>query len=588
MKKIIHKLTNKLLSLGERKVLVIFALIVGFASGIAAVLLKHTIAGVKYFLTSSFNVESGSLLYLAYPGIGILITIIIVKYFVRDNISHGITRVLYSISRKKSKIKAHNCYSSVVASSFTIGFGGSVGAEAPIVLTGAAIGSTIGQYFQQNYKTITLLIGCGAAGAVAGIFKAPLAGVVFTLEILMLDLTISSIVPLLISSLTATSVSYLLIGRDVEFSNLVTEFSMYNIPFYIVLGLFCGMVALYFTRATLSIENGLGKILKPYKRWIVGSVGLGILIFLLPPLYGEGYEIISSLLTGNSDHIFSDSIFYAYKDSLWVVFIYLAAIIILKVVAMALTNGSGGIGGTFGPTLFIGGIAGFFAAKVINTLGIANVPETNFTLVGMGGMMAAVMHAPLTAIFLIAEITGGYGLFFPLMITSITAFITNRSFERHSIYTKRLALRGELLTHNKDQAALTLLNIKDLIETDFIAVKSNDTLGNFVKAISISSRNVFPVVDDNDKLLGLVYLDSVRRIMFETKLYDSVYVRDFMFVAPVTVNIRDAMKVVVEKFEETKKWNLPVVNDDEIYKGFLSKSQMLAAYRNVMVEVSDE
>ena len=588
MKKIIHKLTNKLLSLGERKVLVIFALIVGFASGIAAVLLKHTIAGVKYFLTSSFNVESGSLLYLAYPGIGILITIIIVKYFVRDNISHGITRVLYSISRKKSKIKAHNCYSSVVASSFTIGFGGSVGAEAPIVLTGAAIGSTIGQYFQQNYKTITLLIGCGAAGAVAGIFKAPLAGVVFTLEILMLDLTISSIVPLLISSLTATSVSYLLIGRDVEFSNLVTEFSMYNIPFYIVLGLFCGMVALYFTRATLSIENGLGKILKPYKRWIVGSVGLGILIFLLPPLYGEGYEIISSLLTGNSDHIFSDSIFYAYKDSLWVVFIYLAAIIIFKVVAMALTNGSGGIGGTFGPTLFIGGIAGFFAAKVINTLGIANVPETNFTLVGMGGMMAAVMHAPLTAIFLIAEITGGYGLFFPLMITSITAFITNRSFERHSIYTKRLALRGELLTHNKDQAALTLLNIKDLIETDFIAVKSNDTLGNFVKAISISSRNVFPVVDDDNKLLGLVYLDSVRRIMFETKLYDSVYVRDFMFVAPVTVNIRDAMKVVVEKFEETKKWNLPVVNDDEIYKGFLSKSQMLAAYRNVMVEVSDE
>jgi len=588
LKKIIHKLTNKLLSLGERKVLVIFALIVGFASGIAAVLLKHTIAGVKYFLTSSFNVESGSLLYLAYPGIGILITIIIVKYFVRDNISHGITRVLYSISRKKSKIKAHNCYSSVVASSFTIGFGGSVGAEAPIVLTGAAIGSTIGQYFQQNYKTITLLIGCGAAGAVAGIFKAPLAGVVFTLEILMLDLTISSIVPLLISSLTATSVSYLLIGRDVEFSNLVTEFSMYNIPFYIVLGLFCGMVALYFTRATLSIENGLGKILKPYKRWIVGSVGLGILIFLLPPLYGEGYEIISSLLTGNSDHIFSDSIFYAYKDSLWVVFIYLAAIIIFKVVAMALTNGSGGIGGTFGPTLFIGGIAGFFAAKVINTLGIANVPETNFTLVGMGGMMAAVMHAPLTAIFLIAEITGGYGLFFPLMITSITAFITNRSFERHSIYTKRLALRGELLTHNKDQAALTLLNIKDLIETDFIAVKSNDTLGNFVKAISISSRNVFPVVDDDNKLLGLVYLDSVRRIMFETKLYDSVYVRDFMFVAPVTVNIRDAMKVVVEKFEETKKWNLPVVNDDEIYKGFLSKSQMLAAYRNVMVEVSDE
>ena len=588
LKKIIQKLTNKLLSLGDRKIIVIFALIVGFASGLAAVLLKHTILGVKYLLTSSSNSESGSLLYLAYPGIGIIITILFVKYFVKDNISHGITRVLYSISRKKSKIKAHNCYSSVVASSFTIGFGGSVGAEAPIVLTGAAIGSTIGQYFRQNYKTVTLLIGCGAAGAVAGIFKAPLAGVVFTLEILMLSLTISSIIPLLISSLTATSVSYLLIGRDVQFSNLVTEFSMHNIPFYIVLGLFCGVVALYFTRATLSIESRLGKILKTYKRWLVGSVGLGVLIFLIPPLYGEGYEIISSLLTGNSDHIFQDSIFYAYKDTLWVMFIYLAAMIIFKVVAMALTNGSGGIGGTFGCTLFVGGIAGFFAAKVINTLGIANVPETNFTLVGMGGMMAAVMHAPLTAIFMIAEITGGYGLFFPLMITAVTAFITSRSFERHSIYTKRLALSGELLTLNRDQAALTLLNMNDLIETDFVAVKLDDTLGSFVKIISTSSRNIFPVVDDNNKLLGLVYLDSVRRVMFETKLYDSVYVRDFVFNAPVTIHISDAMKDVVEKFEETKKWNLPVVDDEEIYQGFLSKSQMLTAYRDVMVEVSDE
>ncbi|MDR1983711.1 MAG: chloride channel protein [Prevotellaceae bacterium] len=588
MKKITQKLIDKLLSLGERKVLVMLALIVGFAGGLAAVLLKHTIIGVKFLLTSWFNAETGSLLYLAYPGIGILITIIFVKYFVRDNISHGITRVLYAISRKKSKLKSHNCYSSVIASSFTIGFGGSVGAEAPIVLTGAAIGSTVGQYFRQNYKTITLLVGCGAAGAVAGIFKAPLAGVVFTLEILMLDLTLSSIVPLLISSLAATSVSYLLLGNDVEFSNLTTEFSMQNIPFYIVLGLFCGFVALYFTRATLAIENRLSKILKPYKRWIIGSVGLGVLIFLLPPLYGEGYGILSSLLTGNSNDIFQDSLFYAFKDTLWIMFAYLVAIIIFKVAAMALTNGCGGIGGTFGPTLFIGGISGFLIAKIINTLGIANVPEVNFTLVGMGGMMAAVMHAPLTAIFLIAEITGGYDLFFPLMIASVCAFTTNRSFERHSIYTRRLALRGELITHNKDQAALTLLNITDLIETDFVTIKLNDTLGDFVKTISVSNRNIFPVVDDNNKLLGLVYLDSIRRVMFENKLYDSVYVRDFMFPAPSTININDAMNIVIKKFEETKKWNLPVVDENEIYCGFLSKSQILTAYRDVMVEVSDD
>jgi CIC family chloride channel protein len=588
LKKTIEKLTDRLLSLGNRKVLVILALIVGFASGLAAVLLKHTIIGVKFLLTSWFNAESGSLLYLAYPGIGILITVIFVKYFVNDNISHGITRVLYAISRKKSKLKPHNCFSSIVASSFTIGFGGSVGAEAPIVLTGAAIGSNIGQYFRQNYKIITLLIGCGAAGAVAGIFKAPLAGVVFTLEILMLDLTLSSIVPLLISSLAATSVSYLLLGSDVEFSNIITEFSMQNIPFYIILGLFCGFVALYFTRATLAIENRLSKILKTYKRWIIGSVGLGILIFLIPPLYGEGYGILSSLLTGNSDQIFQDSLFYAYKDAVWIMFAYLVAIIIFKVAAMALTNGCGGIGGTFGPTLFIGGITGFLIAKIINATGIATVPEVNFTLVGMGGMMAAVMHAPLTAIFLIAEITCGYDLFFPLMIASVCAFITNRSFERHSIYTRRLALRGELITHNKDQAALTLLNISDLIETDFAAVKLNDTLGNFVKTISISNRNIFPVVDDNGKLLGLVYLDSVRRIMFDSKLYNSVYIRDFMFPAPATININDAMNIAIKKFENAKIWNLPVVDENEIYQGFLSKSKVLTAYRDVMVEVSDE
>jgi CIC family chloride channel protein len=588
LKKTAQKTIDRLLSLGDRKVLIILALIVGFASGLAAVLLKHTITGVKFLLTSWFNAETGSLLYLAYPGIGILITVFFVKYFVRDNISHGITRVLYAISRKKSKLKSHNCYSSVIASSFTIGFGGSVGAEAPIVLTGAAIGSNTGQYFKQNYKTITLLIGCGAAGAVAGIFKAPLAGVVFTLEILMLDLTLSSIIPLLISSLAATLVSYLLLGRDVEFSNLITEFSMNNIPLYIVLGLFCGFVAIYFTRATLAIENRLSKIRKSYKVWITGSAGLGILIFLLPPLYGEGYNILSSLLTGNSDDIFRDSLFYAFKDTLWIMFIYLAAIIIFKVVAMALTNGCGGTGGTFGPTLFIGGISGFLIAKIINTFGIANVPEVNFTLVGMGGMMAAVMHAPLTAIFLIAEITGGYDLFFPLMIASVCAFLTNRSFERHSIYTRRLALRGELITHNKDQAALTLLSIEDLIEKDFIAVKLNDKLGDFVKIISLSNRNIFPVTDSDGKLLGLVYLDSVRRIMFDNKLYDSVYVRDFMFSSPATIHVNDTMNAAVEKFEETKKWNLPVVDENGVYFGFLSKSQILTAYRDVMVEVSDE
>ncbi|MDR1054497.1 MAG: chloride channel protein [Prevotellaceae bacterium] len=581
-------ITRQSRRLTDQQLIYLLAFVVGLGSGFAAILLKHTIHLVKEMLTSWFSADTGSFLYLAYPGIGIAITVLFVRYFVKDDIGHGITKALYAISRKESKIRPHNMYSSIVASSFTIGFGGSVGAEAPIVLTGSAIGSNIGQFLRLNYKKITLLLGCGAAGAVAGIFKAPLAGIVFTLEILMLDLTLASIIPLLIASVTATGISYLLMGADVVFSNMTQGFVIGNIPYYIFLGIFCGFVALYFTRATMYLEGRLNEILSPVRKWLIGAVALGVLIFFIPPLYGEGYGILNSLLSQNSGAIFENSIFYGMQNKVWFVLIYLVLILVFKVVAMACTNGSGGVGGTFGPTLFMGGIAGFFIARLINVSGIHQVPETNFALVGMGGMMAAVMHAPLTAIFLIAEITGGYTLFMPLIVVSVVSFITIRGFESHSIYTKRLAKKGDLITHNKDKAVLTLLRVDGLVETNFKTIRPDATLGELVNLISKSKRNLFPVVNKNRKIVGVVLLDDIRDIMFKSSKYSEVHVRDIMVDPPEIVNLDEPMESVVHKFEITKAWNLPVLDEQDHYVGFLSKSNIFSAYRDLLKEFSDE
>ena len=582
-------INDKIRLLGHDKLPYILAIFVGLCSGMAAVLLKSSIHFVRNMLTGWLNVSHGSLFYLAYPGIGILLTIIYVKYFVKDNIGHGITKVLYAISRNNSSIKAHNMYSSMIAGTFTIGFGGSVGAEAPIVLTGSAIGSNIGKFFRLNYKQITLLLGCGAAGAVSGIFKAPLAGIIFTLEILMLDLSLSSIIPLMISSVTAFGVSYLFIGPDVEFGNSLQKFAMSNIPYYIVLGICCGFASLYFTRATLFLEKKISTIKNKIYKWIIGSVSLGILIYFIPPLYGEGYNILTSIMTGNSSEIFERSLFYSLQDSAWFFVMYLVSILGFKVLAMALTNGSGGVGGTFGPTLFMGGIAGFLVARLINLSGIAIVPESNFALVGMAGMMSGVMQAPLTAIFLIAEITGGYTLLMPLMVVSVVSFLTIRQFETYSIYTKRLAQKGDLITHDKDKATLTLLKVDDLVETDFIKVFPTDTLGELVKAVSLSKRNIFPVISNKNHIEGVVFLDDIRDIMFESDLYSDTIVEDKMKPVPDVIRIYEPMENVIAKFERTGAWNLPVVNENDEYVGFLSKSKIFSAYRDLLKELfSDE
>ena len=585
VRRILHQ---NLFEIDQVKLVYFLSLIVGLLSALAAALLKYSIHYTHKILTERITSESGSYMYLAYPLIGMLLTFLFVRYIVRDNIGHGISRILYSISRKKSHLKAHNTWTSIVASTLTIGFGGSVGAEAPIVLTGSSIGSAIGRFFKLNYKNITLLIGCGAAGAISGIFKAPIAGIVFTLEILMLDLTISSIIPLLISSVTAATVAYFLMGDKVLFSfNVAGAFNISNIPWYLLLGIISGLIALYFSKMTLFLEGSYNKITNAYLKLILGGIVLGGLIYLFPPLYGEGYDTIMSLLQGNPDLVFNNSAFSQFSDNFLAIILFLSCLVLLKVVASSSTNGAGGVGGIFAPTLFIGGINGYLLAGILRKITSANLPDNRFVLVGMAGMMAGVMHAPLTAIFLIAEITGGYNLLIPLIITSTAAYITTRSFEKHSIYHVQLAESGDLITHDKNKAVLTRMNWKKEIETDLLKVKPTDTLGELVKIIARSKRNLFPVVDEYNILEGVVSLDDVREIMFQQELYDSTFMRDLMTIPPSYIDKKENIETVMDAFRKTDAWNLPVL-DNGYYVGFISKSRIYATYRELLVEFSEE
>lgn len=584
----IKKLSTWLLGMSEDRMLLILAFFTGLLSGFSAVLLKHLIHLISMFLKGWFDTTTESLLLLIYPGVGMLLSLLFVRFIIKDNIGHGVTKVLIAMSRNESRIKPHNTWSSVVSSSVTIGFGGSVGAEAPIVYTGAAIGSNIARGMGLSYKHMTILLGCGAAGAVAGIFKAPLAGILFTLEILLFNLSMTSLLPLLVASVTAATVSFLFLGDAVVFSNSIANFDMSNIPFYILLGLFCGFLSLYFTRTTLAVEDKLKSVTSPYKRWALSAFSLGLLIFLFPPLFGEGYESLTALLNEDVRSSVGPNIFGDMLNNQWFLVIFFCGVIFFKVLAMSFTNAGGGVGGTFGPTLFIGGIAGFVLSRFINLTGIQSLPESNFALVGMAGLMAGVMQAPLTAIFLIAEITGGYILLMPLIITSVVSFATIRSFEPYSIYTKRIAKDGELLTHDSDQAVLTLLKTSELIEKDFKSLSPDDYLLDLVEVISESRRNLFPVVDNKGVLCGIVLLNDVRDIMFNKDLYGKVSVRELMKDYPAAVYGDDKMDVVMKKFEKTGAWNLPVISKDGVYMGFVSKSKIFSAYRDQLQQVSHE
>lgn len=574
--------------IGQRYFVMLLSLLVGVSSGLAAVVLKHAITAVKFLVYRLSEIEYGALVMIA-PPIGIMISLLLVRYVIRQNLGHGITQILHAISQTGSSLKKHHIYSSIITSSFTIGFGGSVGAEAPIALTGAGIGSNIAKLFKLDYKTVTLLMACGAAGGIAGVFKAPIAGVVFTLEILMLNLTMASMVPLMTSAVTATAITYWFIGSGVEFSqSQIHPFALNNMPYYLLLGVFTGLVSLLFTRTLWVTEKKVGAVKNVWVRWLVGSALLGVLIFVLPPLYGEGYGTISVLLGGSSTEILQGSpLTMLIGDGEMGVLLYAGLLLLLKTVATASTTAAGGVGGTFAPSLFMGAVAGFFFSSVLNAIGIAGLPTANFTLVGMAGVMAGVMHAPMTAIFLIAEITDGYELLLPLMLVATVSHVVMAFFEPESIYTKPLAEKGELLTHERDKNVLTLMHLDNEIETDFTKVRGTSTLGDLVRSIANSHRNMFPVVNAKDELIGVVVLDDIRHIMFDHTKYDETLVKEIMNVPPAIISKDDSMETVMNKFEESGAWNLPVT-DNRKYVGFVSKSKILTVYRDVATHLSYE
>lgn len=572
----------------QKRFIFMASIFVGIAGGLAAIVTKNMVFYVAEFVTGLVDKSYLNYLLLAFPLAGILLAVVFTRKFIKENITHGISYVLRAISLKNGKIHHKHVYSSMVGSSLTVGMGGSVGLEAPIVFTGSAIGSWFAKVFKMNYKTTVLFIGCGAAAAIAGIFNAPIAAVVFALEVLMLDLTISSIIPLLIASVTGAVVSNFLMGKEVVFSfTLDAPPAFENLPFYIVLGLITGLMSVYFMRVTAGIETVFAKLNSPYKRVLTGGVILSILIFIFPPLYGEGYLFLKEILNGNAADLVNNSLFYGYRDDYWMLLLFLFLVVMFKVIAMAVTTGAGGVGGIFAPSLYIGGLLGFVAARSLNYLGIVKISESNFSLAGMAGMIAGVMGAPLTAIFLIAELTGGYSLFIPLIITSAVSFLTTRYFENHTIYTKRLAEQGDLMTHNKDKNVLLLMKINDIIEKDFIPVHYKNTLRDLTRVISLSRRNVYPVLNEEKQLVGIIYLDHVRHLIFKAELWDCMNVSDLMVVPPDIIETTDRVNFIMERFEKSDAWNLPVT-DKGVYLGFISKSKLLDEYRDIMQELSEE
>ena len=586
-----HSIRERLKRISEHNLLLIMSFVVGVLSGLAAVILKKLVEWIQEGLSDSFADSLGAAFYIVIPGIGMLLAMLFCRFVIKDGIGHGVTKVLQAVSKNESRIRPHNMWSSVAASSVTIGFGGSVGAEAPIVYTGAAIGSNFARYMGMSYRNMTILLGCGAAAAVAGIFKAPLAGVLFVLEILLFNISMTSMMPLLISTVSATVISYIFLGQDTPFQCTLTPFDLRNIPFYIILGLFCGGCSIYFIRTTLWLEDKIGRMKNPYLKWVLCAMGLGILIFLFPPLYGEGYGSLGALLNGTELSLDGQTPLAFMTDSVWAVPVFFLLILILKVFSMTLTNAGGGVGGTFGPTLFIGAIAGFVVARSFN-LALSGtsltVPEQNFVLVGMAGLMAGVMQAPMTAIFLIAEISGGYDLFLPLILTATIAFGTTRVVEKFSIYTKRIAQKGELLTHDSDQAVLTLMKVSDVIEKDFSTVEIDAPFESLVKVVAESNRNIFPVLDSRNRFQGYVSLADIRKYMFRPELQKTTFVYNYMKSAEEYVYEDDKMDVVMKKFEITDAWNLPVVKQDRTYLGFVSKSKIFSVYRSELKMVSQD
>ena len=575
--------------ISTRQLTLLLAVIVGLVSGGVTCIFEWLLGLIKDSLTSWFPKEEVGWLYLLYPMVGIILASLFVRLIVKDDISEGVTKVLKAMSTNSSQIKPHNCYSSVVGGALTIGFGGSVGPEAPIVLTGAAIGSNIGKLVGLNYRSMTLMLACGVAAALSAIFKAPITGVIFVMEILLLDMSMTAIIPLIISSVTAVTLTFFVRGFEPMLSaSTIGDLSFSHIPIYTLLAVLCGLMCYYFMSVNFRVKSLIDRLGRQWKKWLVGGLAIGVMIMLFPPLYGEGYGIFHHFMKGDVQAVFDNSGFYDFRENHWVVVAYLVAIMFVKAIAMAVTNASGGVGGTFAPSLFVGAFMGATVAYVGNTFFGADLSIAAFSLVGMAGLMSGVMKAPLTAVFLIAEISSAYQLFVPLMLVSSVSYVINRYLEPDSIYTKTLRKKGQLLTHDKDQAVSVVLSIRSLIETNIVSVGEFDTLGDMVvRVIPHTTRNIFPVVSSDGSLLGVVEFDRLRKDMFDHSKYPNS-VQRYMITPPDTIYDGESASSVLEKFENTGAWNLPVVDKEGKYLGFVSKSRILTAYREKLKEMTQE
>jgi chloride channel protein, CIC family len=574
--------------INSRNFVSILSVLVGFCAGIAAVIIKNAVHFTREFLQNFTTEEYKIYLYLILPISGIFLAVLFIKYILKQPVRHGIPNVLYSISKNSSHIKTHNMFSSIIASTLTVGFGGSVGLEGPTVATGAAIGSNLGRLFHLNYKQITLLLGCACAGAMAAIFKSPIAAIVFALEVIMLDLTMASLIPLLLASSTAVLTSMFFLGKDVLYPvEVSTAFELSKLYLYIILGIIAGLTSSYFTKMYMFIGSIFDKFKNNYSKLLLGALSLGVLIFFFPSLYGEGYEEINMTLSGDFSYLFENTIFEKYSENIVAGLILLLGVILMKVIAASATFGSGGVGGIFAPTLFTGSTLGLLFALTAQQLGADSISVSSFALVGMAGMLAGNLHAPLTGIFLIAEITGGYGLFIPLMLTSTFSYATVRYLEPNSVYTIQLARRKELITHDKDKAVLSLMRIEKLIEKNFSIIRPDMSLGEFVEVVSKSERNVFPVVDDDDLFLGVVFINDVREVIFKHDLYDKLYVHEMMFMPNGIVDPDDSMEDIAQKFQNTGNFNLPVIKDGK-YLGFVSRANVFSTYRRMLKHFSED
>lgn len=557
--------------------------LIGIIAGIAAVTLKSSVHLIQTLLERNLDITGVNFLYLFYPLIGILLTMLVAKYFLKENLGHGITQILYTISKNSSIVKSSMMYSRMFTSAMTVGFGGSVGLEAPIVVTGSAIGSNLAQLTHLNYKKRTLLIACGASGAISAIFNSPIAGVIFAIEVILVEATINKFIPILISSVTGSLVSLILLGDDILFTfKIQDQFRAEDVPYYMLFGIACGIVSVHFTRVTYLVEKWVERIKNRVNRAVLGGIGLAIIILVFPPIYGEGYNTIKLLLAGNEEAIFQRSFFYGESSNTLALIIFLFSIIVIKPVASALTLGSGGSGGIFAPSLFMGGLSGYLFAATNNYLLPGSISTSNFTLVGMCGVMSGVLHAPLTAIFLIAEITGGYTLFVPLMLVSAISFTTIMYFEKHSLYTKNLVESGDLIQHDKDRYVLSLIDIKKVIESDLLTISEDAKLGQLVDLVKKSKRNIFPVINEKNELQGIITLDDVRDVMFDEEARLNIEVKSLMQKPPTEVYPSDDMRTVMNKFEVTQAWNLPVIDNGK-YLGLVSKSRIFNAYRKKLI-----